>query len=137
MMRYDPQGNGAAPADPWVRRGRSKESLNRLAIQAAKAEAAGFGHGVSVTSPQANQVLARNPSDAVEATRRAFAEAGFEVRYTPTNNDSDHHTVTFPKPLTEEWVEKFNATLGVFEENETNHGMGKQTSLGARGTMDR
>ncbi len=86
--------------------------MKRLAIQAAKAEAAGFGHGVSVTSPQANNALARDPSDAVEASRQAYEDAGFEVRYSPTRNDFDHHTVIFPKPVTEEDVEKFNAVLG-------------------------
>jgi hypothetical protein len=112
MMAYDPNGTGAEPGDSLVRRGKARESQGRLAKQAAQAEAAGFGHGVSVTSPAANQKIARDPSDAVEATRKAFEEAGFEVRYTPTKNDSDHHTVVLPKPLTDEWADKFNAVLG-------------------------
>src|SRR5690349_2078113 len=100
MMLYNPQGGGAALADPLVRRGKARESPARLARQAALAEAAGFGHGVSVTSPQANQILAKDPADASRATRQALEDAGFEVCYTPTRNDTDHHTVIFPKPLT-------------------------------------
>jgi hypothetical protein len=111
-MLYDPQGTGAAPGDALVRRGIAWESRARLAIQAGKAEAAGFGHGVSVTSPPANQALARDPADVVEATRQAFEDAGFEIRYSPTNNDSDHHTAILPKPLTDDWVQKFNSVLG-------------------------
>jgi hypothetical protein len=111
-MLYDSQGSGAAPNDPLVRRGLSWESHARLAIQAAKAEAVGIGHGVSVTSPPANQILARDPEDAVQATRQEFEDTGFEVRYSPTTNDLDHHTVILPSPVTEEWAEKFNAVLG-------------------------
>jgi hypothetical protein len=112
MMLYDPQGNGAPPGDLLARRGKSWESQKRLASHAAHAEAAGFGHGVSVTSPDANRKLARDPADAVTATRQAFEDAGFQVRYTPTNKDDDHHTVVLPKPVTEETVEKFNTVLG-------------------------
>jgi hypothetical protein len=62
-----------------------------LAKQAAAAEKAGvaqngmpFGHGVSVSTPQSNAVLATDPADAATASRRKLEEAGFEVRYTPT-----------------------------------------------------
>src|SRR5438132_14075675 len=106
------------PEDPLVRRGISWESAKRLAAQAALAENAGtatngvpFGHGVSVTSPEANVSLARDPADAVQATRKAFEEAGFEVRYTPTRKDMDHHTVQLPKPVTEETATRFNLML--------------------------
>jgi len=111
-MIYDPQGVGTLPDDPRVRRGKSWESHNRLASQAAQADAAGFGHGVSVTSPEANDVLARDPADSVQAMRRAFEDAGFEVRYTPTSKDSDHHTIVLPKPVTDEVAERFNTVLG-------------------------
>jgi hypothetical protein len=116
---YDPRGSGAAPNDLLVRRGMSWESAQRLAKQAQSAEQAGsaingvlLGHGVSLTSPQANQKLAHDPSDAVQATRRAFEEAGFAVRYTPTRRDTDHHTVQLPKPVTEEIATRFNTVLG-------------------------
>jgi hypothetical protein len=118
-MPFDPQGTGAAPDDALVRRGTAWESAKRLAAKAAQAEQAGqavngvpFGHGVSLTSPQANQRLARDPRDAVQATRRAFEEAGWEVRYTPTRNDPDHHTVQLPKPVTDEVAVLFNTLLG-------------------------
>jgi hypothetical protein len=116
---YDPSGTGAAPDDVLVRRGVAWESALRLARLAALAEAAGaatsgvpFGHGVSVTSPDANQRLARDPADAVRATRRAFEAAGFAVRYTPTRADTDHHTVDIPKPVTGDVAARFNAVLG-------------------------
>lgn len=118
-MAYDPQGSGAAPDDWLVRRGTSWESVIRLARSAAHAERVGvaanrvvFGHGLSVTSPEANRKLARDPNDAVQATRRAFEEAGFEVRYTPTGSDSDHPTVVLPKPVTPEVATRFNLVLG-------------------------
>jgi hypothetical protein len=105
--------------DPLVRRGIRWESAKRLAAQAALAEIAGtamngvaYGHGVSVSSPEANISLARDPGDAVQATRKAFEEAGFEVRYTPTRKDADHHTIQLPKPVTEEIATLFNTVLG-------------------------
>jgi len=118
-MPYDPAGTGARPDDLLVRRGVSWESAARLERQALKAEQAGlaenglpFGYGVSVTSPEANQRLARDPKDAVTATRRAFEEAGLEVRYTPTKPDMDHHTVVLAKPVTPAAAILFNITLG-------------------------
>lgn len=118
-MKYDPASTGADLDDLLVRRGKGWESPLRLTRQAAAAEAAGagmnqvpFGHGVSLTSPEANDQLARDPGDRVEATRRAFGQAGFEVRFTPTKRDSDHHTVQLPKPVTEEVATRFNRVLG-------------------------
>jgi hypothetical protein len=104
--------------DTLVRRGRRKESAKRLEKQALAAENAGaaqngvaFGHGVSVTTPRSNAVLASDPDDVVSATRRNLEEAGFPVRYTPTRNDNDHHTVQMPKPVTDEVAARFNAVL--------------------------
>lgn len=118
-MAYDPKGSGAAPDDVLVRRGKSWESAARLAFQASKAEQAGraqngflFGHGISVSSVEANQTQARDPTDACQATRGAFEKAGFEVRYTPTSTDNDHHTVQLPKPVTPEVARRFNIVLG-------------------------
>jgi hypothetical protein len=117
-MKYDRAGTGAGRDDVLVRRGTAKESAARLGRQAAAAEKGGaasngvpYGHGVSVSSPESNQALARNPDDAVGATRREFEEAGFEVRYTPTANDADHHTIILPKPVTDEVAARFNAVL--------------------------
>ncbi len=118
-MAYDLQGSGAAADDVLVRRGVDWESAGRLARLAARAERAGsalngvpYGHGISVTSPEANRQIARDPADAVQATRRAFEEAGFEVRYTPTGPDLDHHTVILPKPVTDAVAQTFNLILG-------------------------
>jgi hypothetical protein len=118
-MPYDPTGTGAAPEDLLVRRGIRWESAKRLAGQAARANQGGiavngvpYGHGISVSSPESNNQLARDPSDAVQATRQAFEEAGFEVRYTPTIHDDDHHTIQLPKPVTEEVATRFNQILG-------------------------
>jgi hypothetical protein len=118
-MAYDPKGKGAEAGDVLVRRGKSWESAKRLGSQAALAEQAGaavngvcYGHGVSVTSPEANERLARDPQDAVSATRKQFEDAAFEVRYTPTRNDTDHHTVILPKPVTDEATTRLNTILG-------------------------
>lgn len=118
-MTYDPQGAGAAPDDLLVRRGKDWESATRLAKLAARAEKGGtaingvpYGHGISLSSPDANLRLARDPVDAVQATRRVLEEAGFEVRYTPTVRDADHHTVQLPKPVIEEVATRLNTILG-------------------------
>ena len=110
---------GCGPDDSLVRRGKSRESAQRLARQAEAAEKAGkakngveYGHGVSVTSPESNARLARDPADAVSATRRAFEDAGFEVRYTPTGSDTNHHTDQLPTPVTQEVADRFNGVLG-------------------------
>ncbi len=102
-----------------VRRGESKESATRLEKQAAAAEAAGnarngvpYGHGVSVTTPESNARLARDPSDSVSTTKKALEDAGFEVRHTPTNADPNHHTVQLPKPVTKDVADRFNAIFG-------------------------
>lgn len=118
-MKYDPKGTGAAPDDLLVRRGVSWESARRLARSAADAEQAGvavngvpYGHGISMSSPESNQAQARDPNDAVSATRKAFEDAGFEVRFTPTSTDDDHHTVQLPKPVTEAVAALYNTILG-------------------------
>jgi hypothetical protein len=87
----NPTRGGVGPEDTLVRRGTSPESARRLETQATAAENAGtaqngvpFGHGVSVTTPESNARLAKDPADAVSATRRALEDAGFEVRHTPS-----------------------------------------------------
>jgi hypothetical protein len=118
-MPYDPAGAGATAGDELVRRGVDWESARRLARQAAAAAHGGtatngvaFGHGVSVSSPEANQRLARDPSDAVRATRAQIEAEGFEVRYTPTRQDTDHHTIILPEPVTDEVAAQFNTLFG-------------------------
>ncbi len=109
----------AAPEDTLVRRGKDAETATRLGKQAQAAENAGvaqngvpYGHGVSVTTPAANERLSRDPADASSATRAAFENAGFEVRHTPTRADPTHHTVQLPKPVTPADAARFNAVLG-------------------------
>lgn len=117
-MSYDPQGHGAAAGDPLVRRGVDWESAKRLGALASRAERNGtaingvyYGHGVSVTSPEANERLARDPADAVQSPRGKLEEAGFEVLYTPTAHDHDHHTVQLPKPVTADVARCFNTVF--------------------------
>ena len=99
--------------DVFVRRGSDWESTGRLAKQAGQAEETGrFGHGVSVTSPESNQRLSRDPDDAVSATRREIEDAGFALTHTPTNNDPDHHTLILPKPVTSDVARAFNQLFG-------------------------
>jgi hypothetical protein len=111
-VSYDPSGTGAEPQDVLVRRGIDPESTRRLGSLASNAKSAGFGYGVSVTSLAANRSLARDPEDFVGATRQAFEQAGFPVRYSPTRKDSDHHTVLLPEPVTDEVAAQLNAVLG-------------------------
>ena len=115
------EGAKAAPGndDLLVRRGKDRESAVRLDKQAKEAERGGnaqndvpFGHGVSVTSPESNGRLSRDPSDAVAARRKALEDAGFEMRYTPTRKDTDHHTVQLPNPVTEPVADLFNRVFG-------------------------
>jgi RHS repeat-associated protein len=95
-----------------VRRGQSWESQTRLARQAAAAEEHGLPHGVSVTTPESNAALSRNPADAVSAKRRDLEAGGFPVHHTPTRSDPNHHTVGLPKPVTQETTSVFNRLFG-------------------------
>lgn len=103
---------GAREGDILARRGRSPETATRLGRQAEEAQRAGFPHGVSVTTPEANLRLARDPTDASNATRQAFEQAGFPVHYTPTRTDPSHHAVELPHPVTPEVADRFNTVLG-------------------------
>ncbi|MFJ9776076.1 RHS repeat-associated core domain-containing protein [Kitasatospora sp. NPDC101157] len=96
----------------FVRQGTGWESTGRLERMAADAEATGrFGHGVSVTVPESNEALSRNPSDSVTATKGEIA-AHFELRYTPTARDNMHHTLVLPKPVQAEAQRTLNETFG-------------------------
>ena len=98
--------------DLLVRRGTGVETATRLGKQADAAEKAGFGHGVSVTSPNSNARLARDPHDAVSAKRKEIESAGFGVVHTPTRVDPDHHTVLLPKPVSKAIADLFNQIFG-------------------------
>jgi hypothetical protein len=105
--------DGPVPPDgTLVRQGTDKESASRLGRKAGEAEANGFPHGVSVTTPDANNRLANNPSDSSTATRKQIEGAGFPVVHTPTRRDPDHHTVVLPKPVTPADAQRFNEVFG-------------------------
>ncbi|GAA1392376.1 hypothetical protein GCM10009639_23890 [Kitasatospora putterlickiae] len=98
--------------DVFVRRGTSWESTGRLERMASEAEATGrLPYGVSVTVPESNEALSRNPADASTATKGAIV-AHFELRYTPTKADKMHHTVVLPKPVQAEAQGAFNRAFG-------------------------
>jgi hypothetical protein len=108
----DGEYSGAQPDDVLVRRGKNWESTSRLSRQAQDAEAAGFPHGVSVTTPDSNARLARDPEDASTAARKALEDAGFPVHHTPTKRDPKHHTAQLPKPVMPEDARRFNEVFG-------------------------
>jgi RHS repeat-associated protein len=82
--------------------GRNAESAERLAAQAADAEAHGLPHGVSVRDASAR-------SDAASALR-AEVEEHFGV--TQTGADPHHFTVELPKPVTDAVANVFNVLFG-------------------------
>ncbi len=88
-----------------VRFGKGPETAASLAEQAAKAEAAGFPHGVSTRlKPKLS-----NSDSAHRCALKCDVEQSFEVKQ--TGNDPRHHTVVLPKPVTESAAEKFNKTF--------------------------
>jgi RHS repeat-associated protein len=85
-----------------VRFGKEAETAEKLAEDAAKAEARGFPHGVSTR-------LKERISGSDRAHRSALkseVEKVFEV--IQTGRDPLHHTVVLPKPVTEKVAEAFN-----------------------------
>jgi len=100
-------GADAAPAlaagGLLFRFGTKAESAAELAAQASRAEAAGFGHGVSVTKLSPTRTPATSAS-------HAAVEAHFPVNRTGTK--PGHHTVVLPKPVTEESASLFNKLFG-------------------------
>ncbi len=104
---------GLAPYDIFVRRGTNWESAGRLTRQAQAAEDTGrFPHGVSVTSPESNLRLSREPTDSVTAARQQIEDTGFRLEHTPTRQDIDHHTLVLPKPVTADVTQAFNLLFG-------------------------
>ena len=89
------------------RLGADKESASRLARKSAEAEAAGFPHGVSVstTKPPPGTPCSSASCSALEAR-------GLKVHHTKTGRDSNHHTVELPKPVTREAADAFNQAFG-------------------------
>ncbi|MFE0508508.1 RHS repeat-associated core domain-containing protein [Streptomyces sp. NPDC058964] len=92
----------------FARFGTSKESTGRLASSAQKAEenAKSFGHGVSVTTTDGAM------EGASVASKEDLEAAGFRLIYTPTRNNSMHHTLILPKPVTSTVQKAFNVVFG-------------------------
>jgi len=98
-----PGGGAAAAAGPLFRFGTEAETAEGLAADAAKAEANGFGHGVSTTIRKPSRIAASQAD-------RAAVEEHFTVRQTGQN--PAHHTVDLPKPVTQGIADLFNRLFG-------------------------
>ena len=85
-----------------TRFGHAAESAQKLAEDAAKAEAVLGIHGVSVT--------ARSPKRLAPSVLRSIVEQHFPVHN--TGNDPLHRTVELPKPVTQEVADLFNHLFG-------------------------
>ena len=108
----DPLGLAPCRHETLVRQGVSWESTGRLSRKALEAEAAGKGHGISVTTPQSNLRLSTNPSDSVSASTDSLEAAGLHVTETPGRRDPDHHTLLLPRPVTPEVARLVNELFG-------------------------
>jgi hypothetical protein len=94
-----------SPGDEVLKRfGAEPESADRLAAQAAAAEAVLGVYGVSVT--------ARDTDAPAGRAARADVERHFRVRDTPSRRDPQHRTVELPKPVTAEVAELVNRLFG-------------------------
>ena len=92
-------------ADEQLKRfGTDPESADRLAEQAARAEAVLGIHGVSVT--------ARATTAPAGVAARPDVEKHFRVHDTPSRRDPQHRTVELPRPVTPEVAELFNRLFG-------------------------
>lgn len=92
------------PDEVLRRFGSAPESADRLAEQAAAAEAVLGVHGVSVT--------ARATAAPAAAAPRPAVEARFPVHDTPSRRDPLHRTVELPRPVTPEVADEFNRLFG-------------------------
>jgi RHS repeat-associated protein len=97
------EGKGAAATGGHlVRFGKGPETVSQLAADAARAEAAGFPHGVST-------MLVNRVSGSDKAHRSAAAgEVQNHFKVEQTGRNPNHHTVHLPKPVTSEVADKFN-----------------------------
>jgi hypothetical protein len=85
-----------------VRFGKGPETAEQLAEQAAKAEAAGFPHGVSTRLKD----RVSGSDKAHRSAPKSLVEEVFDVQQ--TGKDPLHHTVVLPKPVTENIADEFN-----------------------------
>ncbi len=97
------EGEGAAvTAGQLVRFGKGPETAQQLAADAARAEAAGFPHGVSTK-------LVNRVSGSDKAHRSApMGEVEKHFKVEQTGRNPNHHTVHLPKPVTQDVADKFN-----------------------------
>jgi hypothetical protein len=92
-------------ADEQLKRfGTDPEPAERLAEQAAAAQAVLGIHGVSVTARSTNAPAGVAP--------RSEVEKHFRVHNTPSRRDPLHRTVELPQPVTPEVADLFNRLFG-------------------------
>lgn len=98
------RGPSEGPKDGHlVRFGPGPETPESLAADAAKAESAGFPHGVSTRlKPRISGTDKEHRSAPVCEVKECF-----DVKQ--TGKDPRHHTVVLPKPVTQEIADLFNA----------------------------
>jgi hypothetical protein len=97
-----PQGVVAPAVEVLTRFGEAPESAQKLADDAARAEAVLGIHGVSVT--------ARKPRRPAPSALRSVVEQHFRVHN--TGSDPLHRTVQLPKPVTPDVADLFNRLFG-------------------------
>jgi hypothetical protein len=98
------RSEATVPDELLKRFGTDPETADRLAEQAAKAEAVLGIHGVSVT--------ARDTEAPAGRALRSDVEQHFRVHDTPSRRDTLHRTVELPKPVTPEVADLFNRLFG-------------------------
>jgi hypothetical protein len=92
------------PEELLKRFGADPESVEKLAGDAANAEAVLGIHGVSVTARETKAPAGR--------ASRPDVEQHFKVHDTPSRRDKRHRTVELPKPVTQEVADLFNRLFG-------------------------
>ena len=95
-------GGAVAKGVTFFRIGKAAETAEGLGAAAARAEAAGLPHGVSV--------LSRKPSSPASSASAAAVKDAFGVVQTGAN--PAHHTVVLPKPVTGPVADLFNRIFG-------------------------
>jgi hypothetical protein len=109
LLSHNSGACGASKGGTLIRFGQKAETAKELGEQAAKAEAKGFGHGVSTK-------LEKRVSGSDKMHKSALkseVEKVFEVKQ--TGRDPKHHTVILPKPVTQEVAGKFNKVFKPLE----------------------
>lgn len=98
-----PSGELKAASGIVYRFGKDIETVESLANDAADAEKAGVGHGVSVTT--------RKPTrTAASSAERDVVDQNFPLKQ--TGGDKAHHTAALPKPVTQAVADLWNKVFG-------------------------